>query len=92
MARIIGFVAGVATGLSVVYWTDAQFRKNTRAIVTSLRSSRDVVLNKPHLTRPYTDPINLSERSVGDTVTDIWNREIIRGVQYIYSLAKSNNS
>jgi len=86
MSRIYGFVAGTVVALSAVYGTVSLTTNNTKLITRELKRADDIARDRPKVIRPYTDPINLETRNWRDTVVDVWNREIIRSVQYLNSL------
>lgn len=88
MARIYGFLTGVVVGLSGVYGGESLIRSNTKAITSELRHADDVARDRSKVIRPYTEPIDLKTQSWRDTVVDMWNKEIIRGMNYVNSLGQ----
>ncbi|PRT55653.1 hypothetical protein B9G98_03273 [Wickerhamiella sorbophila] len=89
MARIYGLFGGIVTGLSVTYCTAVKIRKNTQDVCSELQLSQLLAENKPVITRPYTDPINLQTRSRKDIIVDLWDSEVIKAIQWVYSLGKA---
>lgn len=88
MGRVYGFLGGVVTGLCAVYGSVSLIQKNTNLITRELRKADDVAQDRPKVLRPYTDPIDLETRGFKDTIVDVWDREVVRGYNYIYSLTK----
>lgn len=76
-------------GLTAIYVASLKFKTGFRKIHEELNLANDMALNKSTVTRPYTDPINLETRKLKNILTDTWNAEIIRTVQWLYSLGKA---
>lgn len=89
MARIYGLFGGIVTGLSVTYFTAVKVRKNAQEVCSELQLSKLLAENKPVIVRPYTDPINLQTRTRKDTIVDMWDSEVIKAIQWVYSLGKA---
>lgn len=88
MARIYGFLTGVVVGLTAVYGGQVLIRLNTKAITSALRRADDVARDRSKVIRPYTKPIDLKTQSWRDKLVDMWNKEIIRGINYLNSLGQ----
>ena len=72
---------------SLAYSTALEFRKNSKFISTSLEESR-IIIDERHTPKPpLRRTIDYTNRpSWIETAKDIWNDEIITGVNWLYSI------
>ncbi|GMM36408.1 hypothetical protein DASC09_037330 [Saccharomycopsis crataegensis] len=88
--RIHGFLGGVLLTSSLTYLTALEFRKNRDIVSQSLITSKDIIENRHNRDTTYvpgTNSINYNDRSnIRESFADIWNSEIIKGVNWVYSI------
>lgn len=72
---------------SIAYYTATEFRRNSEFVAGQLQQSREILDNygKP---RPFIPrKIEIETRdNVTETMKDLWNHEIIRGVNWVYGI------
>lgn len=91
--RIHGFLGGVLLTSALTYYTGEYFNKNQQFISHHLKSSNDIINNKVLSDRgndiltPIDKSVNYTRRQgIVETSKDIWNDEIIKMVNWIYSI------
>lgn len=90
MGRLTGLLSGVLFTSSVAYYTKREIDGNLLVISSCLRRSDEIINNSispvKHELVPINNKINTNTVSISSTLTDIWNREIISFVNFIYSI------
>ncbi|CAH2353628.1 putative MICOS complex subunit MIC12 [[Candida] railenensis] len=90
--RIHGFLGGVLLTASLTYYTGQYIEKNSRFVSTQLQHANTVVtdriLSNKGIPKPIAvdNNIDLRTRPFGETAKDIWNDEIIKMVNWLYSI------
>lgn len=85
--RIHGFLGGLLLGLALTYYQAYQFHSNGWKIQQLLRRAKATIddRNKPAEVAPA--KVAFSYRPGGkETFADLWNDEVIRGVNWVYSI------
>lgn len=94
MGRIHGFLGGALLTSALTYYTGEYFHKNSRVVSLHLRASNDIINNRilsdtdaNQELVPVSKHINYTSRqSIAETSKDIWNDEIIKMVNWLYSI------
>ncbi|KAF5097709.1 hypothetical protein D0Z00_002310 [Geotrichum galactomycetum] len=87
MSRIYGFLGGVLTTSSIAYLTALEFRKNSAFISGELKASQSILDNHGKIKIEPLQPIEYEARlSLKETMKDVWNDEIIKGVNWFYGI------
>ncbi|ODQ83052.1 hypothetical protein BABINDRAFT_57276 [Babjeviella inositovora NRRL Y-12698] len=85
--RIHGFLGGVLLTASITYYNGYQFKQTQKLISQSLRESKTLIDERNKPVESASKSLEFSYRpSVWETVADIWNDEVIRGVNWVYSV------
>lgn len=91
--RIHGFLGGVLLALLLTYYTGEYIKKNALVASRSLQMLDDII-NKRMLSNynewdevvPVTSKVEFVQRPFAESCKDIWNHEIIKGVNWLYSI------
>ncbi|KAK9454252.1 hypothetical protein V1511DRAFT_503211 [Dipodascopsis uninucleata] len=84
MSRILGFLAGVTTGSSMLYLFGLEI-KNNAAQASQILKKTSVSLEQALKPKEYkiTEPVKVQQRSdVGETMKDLWNEEVVKGATW----------
>ncbi|RLV89565.1 hypothetical protein JA1_005081 [Spathaspora sp. JA1] len=90
--RIHGFLGGVLLTSVFTYYTTEYINKNQQFISQQLRQSNKItqrIINNEDIpidNSPRDSHIKLTNREFKETCKDIWNEEIIKTVNRIYSI------
>ncbi|ODV67185.1 hypothetical protein HYPBUDRAFT_153077 [Hyphopichia burtonii NRRL Y-1933] len=92
--RIHGFLGGVLLTSAFTYYTGQYFQKNQQVISHHLKTSNNIINNRILSDKdisteivPVDSRINYTSRpNIAETSKDIWNDEIIKMVNWIYSI------
>ncbi|KAG7877893.1 hypothetical protein KL905_001159 [Ogataea polymorpha] len=84
--RIHGFLGGVLLTGSIAYLTAREFRLNQAVISQSLRESSRIIEERDLPVPHQSNILESKEKTLTESIKDIWNHEVIKGVNYIYSL------
>ncbi|ABN68247.1 predicted protein [Scheffersomyces stipitis CBS 6054] len=92
--RIHGFLGGVLLTSAFAYYTGEYIRKNEQFVSQQLRSANNIIQNKILTDRDLINEsvpksshsISTQRVSVTETAKDIWNDEIIKMVNWVYSI------
>lgn len=91
--RIHGFLGGVLLALLLTYYTGEYIKKNASIASRSLQMLDDII-NKRMLSThnewddvvPVTSKVEFIQRPFAESCKDIWNKEIITAVNWLYSI------
>ncbi|KAI5957127.1 hypothetical protein KGF54_000055 [Candida jiufengensis] len=93
VGRIHGFLGGVLLTSTVVYYTGQMFEKNSKFISQHLKQSNNIIQNKiltdsfyKNQEIPNNQITTLERPNFKETCKDIWNDEIIKMVNWVYSI------
>lgn len=88
--RIHGFLAGTLCSASLAYFTSLEFQKNKTELSSALQSYKSQIENRNVAQPEYRrgdSSIHYSDRSqLREIFADIWNGEIIKGVNWLYGI------
>lgn len=87
MSRIYGFLGGALVTTSIAYYTASEFRRNGQFAASQLEEAR-IILDNYGKEKPFV-PRKIERESRDDiieTAKDLWNHEIIRGVNWFYGI------
>lgn len=72
---------------SVAYYTATEFRRNSEFVTGQLKQSREVLDNygKPNPFVPRKIEVETRD-DIKETMKDLWNHEIVRGVNWFYNI------
>lgn len=90
--RIHGFLGGVLLTASLTYYTGQYIEQNGKFVSKQLRHADFVVQERILSDRGVLRPqavdagVSLHTRAFGETAKDIWNDEIIKMVNWVYSI------
>lgn len=92
MSRIHGFLGGVLLTASLTYYTGQYMEKNQKFVSSQLQHANYVVQNRILSDKGVQKPVAVdsavtyASRPFGETAKDIWNDEIIKMVNWVYSI------
>ncbi|KAG7697522.1 hypothetical protein KL930_000423 [Ogataea haglerorum] len=84
--RIHGFLGGVLLTGSIAYLTAREFRLNQAVISQSLKESSRIIEERDLPIPHQSNVLRFRQKSIAESIKDIWNHEVIKGVNYIYAL------
>lgn len=84
--RIHGFLAGALLTGSITYFTSKEFSNNKNKISASLHDSINLIENNQNEITIGSNKISYIDKDVIESSKDIWNYEVIKGVNWLYSL------
>lgn len=71
----------------MAYYTASEFRRNSQFVAGQLQQSRELLDNYGKPTPFVPRRIELETRNdINETMRDLWNHEIIRGVNWVYGI------
>lgn len=83
--RINGFLGGVLLTGTITYLTTLEFHAKQLAVSNALKESNDTIYYHGRPVEPKSNIISYKTRTLKESVKDIWNYEIINGVNWLYS-------
>ncbi|ODV85678.1 hypothetical protein CANARDRAFT_27781, partial [[Candida] arabinofermentans NRRL YB-2248] len=84
--RIHGFLGGVLLTGSIAYLTAVQLTTRQQIISHHLNESSRVIEERDIPTLHRSNVISYENKTVSESVKDIWNHEVIKGTNWLYSL------
>jgi altered-inheritance-of-mitochondria protein 5 len=79
--------SGIITTSSVAYLTALELRRNSQTISKSLQVSKEVLDNRGKPKPRMSKTIEYETRdNVAETMKDLWDHEIVRAANWIFSL------
>ncbi|GMG60223.1 unnamed protein product [Ambrosiozyma monospora] len=84
--RIHGLLGGILLTTSLTYLTQQNFKKNQAIIHDSISQSVETLDYENRKVEINSNVKQLEVKTVRESVKDIWNYEIVRGVNWLYSL------
>lgn len=84
--RIHGLLAGALLTGSITYFTSKEFSNNQKKISNSLQDSVNLIENNQNEIITGSNKISYIDKDVIESTKDIWNFEVIKGVNWLYSL------
>ncbi|KAH3664167.1 hypothetical protein OGAPHI_004881 [Ogataea philodendri] len=84
--RIHGFLGGVLLTGSLAYLTSREFRINQGIVSQSLRESSRIIEERNLPVPHQSNVLQYQDKTVSESIKDIWNHEVIKSVNYLYSL------
>ncbi|OWB61028.1 hypothetical protein B5S29_g1912 [[Candida] boidinii] len=89
--RIHGFLGGVLMTSSLTYLTAYEFKSKQNTISKSLLESSNLIEHRNDPIEHKSNVVQFTTRDgINETVKDIWNEEVIRGVNWLYSINLTN--
>lgn len=91
--RIHGFLGGVLLTSALTYYTGEYFHKKQQFISHHLRTSNDIINERILSNKPRDELVAIdksitytSRQGVSEIAKDIWNEEVIKMVNWLYSI------
>lgn len=75
------------TTSSIAYLTALEFRRNSKFVSTELKEAQSVIDNHGKTSVQVLQPLEYETRvNLTETMKDVWNDEIIKGVNWVYGI------
>ncbi|TID29251.1 hypothetical protein CANINC_002047 [Pichia inconspicua] len=87
-----GLIAGALVTTSLTYLTGQQFQKNAKVVKKELRDAADIFDKRNDPPQLVSNVHIYEDRNIKEGVKDIWNSEVIRAVNWWYSLQLGNKA
>ncbi|ODV96150.1 hypothetical protein PACTADRAFT_49551 [Pachysolen tannophilus NRRL Y-2460] len=88
MGRIQGFLGGVLLTSTLTYLTALEINSNKTAVSNALRNSAKIIDDRDKEVSFKENVIEINSRpSILETSKDIWNNEVIKATNFLYSLS-----
>lgn len=71
---------------SIAYFTSLKFRADQIKVCNSLRASTQIIHDHGKPVEPKSNVIYYKKRDMKEAIKDIWNRDVISCVNWLYSL------
>ena len=83
---INGFLSGFLESGSITYLTVLKFHNDQRIVSEALNDTTMLVKNHGKVVEPQSNVIFYKKRMMKEAIKDIWNYEVIKSVNWLYSL------
>ena len=83
---INGLLSGFLLTGSITYLTVLKFHNDQRIVSEALKDTTTLLKNHGKPVEPQSNVIFYKKRLMKETIKDIWNYEIIKSVNWLYSL------
>lgn len=90
--RIHGFLGGVLLTTSLAYYTSQEFKRNQEFVSKTIREAEAIIDEHDKPQKPVPRSIEFQHRpSMKQTIADIWDEQILKGVHWVYSINVEKN-
>ncbi|QOU21024.1 hypothetical protein BRETT_000741 [Brettanomyces bruxellensis] len=83
---INGLLSGFLLSGSITYLTVLKFHNDQRIVSEALNDTTMLVKNHGKVVEPQSNVIFYKQRMMKEAIKDIWNYEVIKSVNWLYSL------
>ncbi|ODQ65316.1 hypothetical protein NADFUDRAFT_42598 [Nadsonia fulvescens var. elongata DSM 6958] len=93
MAKTIGYLGGVFVSSVIGYFVVGELNKTSEKVAKDLESVKERLDQEQVPKTNVVDVIQFEHRTgVSETMKDLWNEEIIKGVNWLYNVDMANVS
>lgn len=85
-----GALAGSLFALTLTYFTQQRFESTRNTVCASLQATRAAIETRNDPVEEVSNINNFQTRAFREGISDIWNEEVIRAVNWVYDLKLGN--